>query len=116
MYAQANLEIPMWGALLGTDPRTGQEVWDPILDENGRQQTTIYRRGDLVDQSKFRQSDWDTLITQGALGDQAPPEDIAPGGVVSPTETAPTNGGTGAQNVQIASTEGAATTDTGSAA
>lgn len=111
MYALANLEVPQWGTMLGTDPRTGEEVWEPVVNEDGRQNSVIYHRGDVVDQANFRQSDWDALVASGAIGEQAPADDVAAAVVAANEATPPPP-----DAIQISSNEGAGTTDTGSGA
>lgn len=76
MYAQANIEVPLWGELLGIDPRSKLEVWDEQMDENGRQKVVYYKRGDEVDKSLFRDADWESLLANGAIGDDAPVDEF----------------------------------------
>lgn len=71
-YAHANLEVPQWGEMLGIDPRTKEEVWDPVLDEDGRQVSVKYMRGQQVDQAKFREQDWNNYMEWGAIAEGQP--------------------------------------------
>jgi hypothetical protein len=79
LYALANLEIPQWGQFYGHDPRTGDEVWDALTGDDGRQVFVTYRRGDVVDPTHLRQSDLDALMAGGSIGTAPPAPDPIPG-------------------------------------
>lgn len=79
LYAWANLELPQWGTMLGIDPVTGDEVWERITGDDGKQLEVSYRRGQVVDPSHLRQSDIDELTRWGSLGPTPPAPDAPPG-------------------------------------
>lgn len=78
-FAHANIEVPLWGENLGRDPRTGQDVWDPVLDDDGRQATVVYRRGDAIEPGHFREEDLAALYEGGAIAEGPPEPDPIPG-------------------------------------
>lgn len=79
LYAWANIEVPQWGALLGTDPRTGQDVWETVNGPDGRQLFVTYKRGQVIDATHFRQADLDELMQWQSIGTTPPEPVVVPG-------------------------------------
>jgi len=81
-YAHANLEVPQWGPSLGIDPRTQQEVRDPVLGADGRQVQRHYNRGDEVQEGDFTSQDWQNFIDNGAIAESPPEPDVSTGAAI----------------------------------